>query len=298
MLFSCSGDNASKGVPDSVANAPLVWVLEDVTGTVLLQASGDTFANPVTEGQAVHPGDEVITRDASEAVLTLDETTLFRLSEDGDVKVSQLAWNSSGGFVSRLELAAGRVLSEVEKLSDRGSTFEVESGGVICGVRGTSFEVAKTADGVEDSTFNGEVGVAAGGNTQSIGAGEHGGFSNGQNGFLPKRPCTPEEKAAYENWKSKLQYVRGKTRRRWDGLRKIDHMSPEQRRKFMEGNGERNGTEGRPQGPNPSGPGMGNGGPSPQGRAEQAPPPGRHPEGGGREGGQQAPHAPPPREHR
>lgn len=234
FLFSCSGNNSSQGVPSVVAGAPPAWVLEDVTGTVMIQSAGAASPDPAVEDQTLGAGDEIITQAGAEATLTLNETTLFHISEDSDVKVDQLVRNDTGGFASRLALAAGKVYCEVEKLAQSNSTFEVESGGVVCGVRGTSFEVDKTDTDLQASTYEGVVAVQKDNDSQAVGAGEHGSYSYSQGSFQPKRNLTADEKASYENLKSRAGLARAKAHARLESLRSLDRLPPERKEQVLQ----------------------------------------------------------------
>ena len=137
-------------------------------------------------------------------------------------------------FTSHLKLIAGKILSEVEKLSESHSTFEIEAGGVVCAVRGASFEVEKQDGDVLTTTYNGSVAVQNGTNTQNVEAGEHGDYSLGQGTFLPKRPVTEEEKTHYQNWTVRMPILRQKTRNRWETLRSLDRLPSEQRERVLQ----------------------------------------------------------------
>jgi hypothetical protein len=232
--FSCS-EKKTESIPSVVADGPLQYVLEDLSGTVMVQRFGESQAEPAQEEQTVQEGDEIITQAGSEASLTLNETTLFHLSESSDVKLDKLFRNGTPqSFTSRLSLVAGKILSEVEKLSESKSSFEIEAGGVVCGVRGTSFEVAKHDSDIQTTTYNGAVETQKDGNSQTVAAGQHGDFSTSQGAFLPTRDINPEEKAAYQNWTSKLAVVRQKAHQRWSTLRSLDRLPAGQKQAMLQ----------------------------------------------------------------
>ncbi len=243
ILLSCTGKKPSETLPSVVASASPAWVLEDISGTVMIQSVGEATPDPAVEEQTLQAGDEIITQAGAEATLTLDETTMFHIPENSDVKVDQLERNDTGGFLSRLGLAAGKVLCEVEKLSESNSTFEVESGGVVCGVRGTCFEVDKNDSDLQASTYEDVVEVQKDNDTQTVGAGEHGGYSFSQGAFQPKRPLTLDEKAAYENWKSQAALVRAKAHARLELLRSLDQLPPDQKQNILQGPNEAQGRD-------------------------------------------------------
>lgn len=213
---------------------PLVYVLEDLKGNVHIREGGSTQAEPAEEEETVQAGDEIITQAASEASLTLDENTMFHLSENSDVQVDQLNPNSSNGFLSRITLLAGKALSEVEKLGDSHSTFEVEAGGVICGVRGTSFEIQKQGQSVNTLTFHGEVEMRKGDITQQVAAGHQAAFSLTKGNFQKPRPLNAAENQHYQNWLQKKSVVQQKQASRMAALRSLSSLSPDEKSKVME----------------------------------------------------------------
>jgi hypothetical protein len=217
---------------------PPEYVMEKIKGTVLIKDADSTTPEAAEEEETVESGDEIITKDDSEVSLTLDENTLFHLGPDSDVKVSQLAWNDSNGFISRLELLGGKILSEVEKLDESRSTFEVNSGGVVCGVRGTAFEVQKQGDAVHMSTFHGIVEMKKDNQVQRVTANQHGAFSLAQGTFLLKRPLKPEEKNHYENWLKQKAVVQKRYQQRQALLHSMDQLSPAEKSQLLQKAGQ------------------------------------------------------------
>ncbi len=213
---------------------PLEYVLEDIKGTVLIIPSGSTQPIAAEEEETVEAGDEVLTKDDSEASLTLDENTLFHLSPNSDVKVDQLIPNFSHGFISHLKLSEGKILSEVEKLSESKSTFEVESGGVVCGVRGTAFEVQKEGSNVNTDTFHGIVEMKKDNQVQQVMADQHASYSPEKGGFLPNRRLNSLEHNHYEGWLKQKVSVQEKQSRRTALLKSMASMPPEERNQMRQ----------------------------------------------------------------
>jgi hypothetical protein len=243
LIFSISCDNpkpvvpptptpqAQAALPTAVFTPtetpePPEYVVDDMKGTVLIIEEGGTEAVPAEEEETVSGGDQVITKDDSEATLTLNPDTMFRLGPNSRVTVDQLVANSTNGFISRLKLWQGKVLSEVEKLQESHSTFEVESGGVVCGVRGTAFEVQKKGDDVHTSTFHGVVEMKKGTQVQTVGENQHLAFSARKNDFMPKRKLNPVERSGYRKWLKKKAVVQKRAVERQTLLASTRNMSP------------------------------------------------------------------------
>lgn len=220
--------------PESLADEKLEYVVDEVKGKVLVQSGSD---DPVTaeEDLVVDPGDHIVTGPGSEATLTLNQDTLFHVYENSDVEVAQLGKQGSAGFLSRLNLMKGKVLSEVEKLAVTHSTFEVESGGVVCGVRGTGFEVQKEGDEVHTRTFHGLVEMQGHGTIQRIGEGSHGIFSGKVGRFLTQRRLETVEKGRYQKWLGMKRTVQERQGERAKALAQFRGLPPAERRKALEG---------------------------------------------------------------
>ncbi len=190
---------------------PMAYIIEDLKGTVYIIQRGSTELEAAELEEAVEAGDEIITKKNSEVSLTLNSMTMIHLSADSSVKISELKPNGPKGFTSRLKLILGKVLSEVEKLGGSGSVFEVEAGGVICGVRGTSFEVQTQKDTVSASTFSGVIEMKKDKKRQLVKANQRSAFSKKKKIFLAQRALNKAEKNRYKGW-LKQKAVIGKKR--------------------------------------------------------------------------------------
>ncbi len=178
----------------------LEYSIEDIKGTALIMPFDSTVPETAEEGESVEAGDSVITKDNSEMTLALNNNTLVHIGANSQVKVADLTPNTTHGFTSRLELLLGNVLSEVEKLNESKSSFEIDAGGVVCGVRGTGFEVQKQDDNVVTNTFHGIVEMKKNGQVQKVTANQHSTFSLKKSGFLPQRSLNLSEKKHYQTW--------------------------------------------------------------------------------------------------
>lgn len=204
---------------------PIGYTLDQITGTVLVLPKGAAKPEKAEEDQTVQVGDEIITQANSQVSLTLDENTMLQVSADSYLVVGDLSRKNQTSFVSRLKLAAGRVLSQVEKLGSSHSVFEIEAGGVVCGVRGTAFEVAKQGESVQTNTFEGTVEMSKDQMSQKVTAGKHSEFALDQGLFTIQRVVSAREEARYENWKKYRDLMAQRERERKDAL-KAFHALP------------------------------------------------------------------------
>jgi hypothetical protein len=213
---------------------PLEYIVEEAKGSVLLIQKGK--AEPVTleEEEEVQEGDEIITRENSQATLSLDENTLIRLGPDSDLRLTALQPNESNGFISRMELVGGKILSEVENLAASHSTFEVNAGGVVCGVRGTEFEVQKQGQEVHTDTFKGQVEMAKGGIKRMVKANQHLAFSFRKKSFQGRRALNAQEKGRFQSWVAQKNHFQERVRSRQAMRESLNRMPLEQRSKILQ----------------------------------------------------------------
>jgi hypothetical protein len=205
--------------PTATATPSLEYSIEDIKGTVLILLVDTTVPESAVEGESVQVGDELITKENSEMTLALNDNTMVHISADSQVRVADLAPNTSQGFTSRIELLLGNILSEVEKLNESKSSFEIEAGGVVCAVRGTAFEVQKQGDNVSTSTFHGNVEMEKDGHKQLVPAFEHSTFSLKNSRFLAQRDLKRSEIKHYRAWVKAKAVIQRKRAARINGGR-------------------------------------------------------------------------------
>jgi hypothetical protein len=153
------------------------------------------------EGATLEEGDSLKVGSQSSAILSLKDDTFVQVNENSSLTVKTLGDQGDKGFISRLALGAGRILSDVRKnLGLTGSVFEVESGGVVCGVRGTVFEVSNAGGDVETTTHEGAVQVQGSNGNQTVKAGETCHCHHGQ--YKSKEACSEKAHARFTAWKA------------------------------------------------------------------------------------------------
>src|ERR1700722_9999594 len=174
LIFSIPvGGECQAADPGNSAPEPVQYVMEDIqgSGVQVLETGTDQWAAG-QEGEVLESGDELKIGVDSVATLMLQSGTSVQVSPNSDVKIDQIADNHQGGFFSKLKITAGRLLADVQKhLDESQSTFEVDANGVVCGVRGTAFEVNAQGDEVQTLTHEGEVDVKTGDRDNLVQAG-------------------------------------------------------------------------------------------------------------------------------
>jgi hypothetical protein len=108
--------------------------------------------------QAVEKDDRIVTGKDGTAYLQIRSGGTIEISPKSDVKVEKFEADPKA-LKARFKLAFGRMRTVLKKFASSRSTFEIEAGGVVCGVRGTAFEVDHDKDkkNVRAKTFEGSV---------------------------------------------------------------------------------------------------------------------------------------------
>jgi hypothetical protein len=203
---------------------PTGYVLDQIQGKVLVLPRGASKPMEAQNDQTVQTGDEITTSAGSEASLAFNGSAMIQLSGESDLVVGELARPSAEGFISRLKLVAGQILAQVEKIGKSHSTFEIESGGVVCGVRGTAFEVQKEGPLVQTSTYEGVVEMDKEKLSQKVPAGEHSEFATDKNQFLLQRILNERERERYRNWQRYRELITQRQKEREEALKSFDGL--------------------------------------------------------------------------
>lgn len=151
-------------------------VLEEGTGVVenfletaeIQNAGGDWTTSQI--GDILEAGDAARTGEESWLEFRFSDNTLLRLQADSEIFLKALDTYDDGSRRTVVELRKGKVWAVVEE----GSPFEVETLGLVAGVRGTKFRV-DAPEGDEPAllkTFEGDVAGITGFETFEVGSGE------------------------------------------------------------------------------------------------------------------------------
>ncbi|HJT24659.1 MAG TPA: FecR family protein, partial [bacterium] len=214
---------------------PTGYVLDQVKGTVLIIPKGASQPMTAQTEQTVQVGDEIITQADSEASLTFNGAAMIQLSEGSDLKVGDLAAPSGKGFLSRLKLLAGQVLAQVQKMGTSHSVFEIESGGVVCGVRGTAFEVQKEGASIVTNTYEGTVEMDRKDLSQKVPAGRHSEFDTDKGLFHLQRLLNAREEERYRNWQRYRDLIAQRQKEREAALKAFDALPQTDKAQLWQG---------------------------------------------------------------
>ncbi|GEM_PF-2477107 len=139
FLFLICGPLFGDVSPDS-AN-PNQGIFTQVQGDVQVRAGKNQKAEKAQKDLVVVEGDRIISRDNSSAVLRLFDGSEITISPQTDFVLSKLQRSPKKDKFLQFKLFVGKLAAEVKALTTAQSSFEIESGGVVCAVRGTQFTV-------------------------------------------------------------------------------------------------------------------------------------------------------------
>src|ERR1700677_1580239 len=91
----------------------------------------------------VFEGDKVITHDQASATLRFFDGSTLDISPNTEFVLSKMQQpnDTHPDKILQSKLILGQLLATVQKLTTSKSSFEIEAGGVVCGVRGTKFSL-------------------------------------------------------------------------------------------------------------------------------------------------------------
>jgi hypothetical protein len=170
-------------------------IFTSVSGKVEIKTKKGHKTKHARKDLTVFEGDRIITEDQSTATLRLFDGSSLDISPKTEFVLSKLQKPSPQDKILQFKLVVGKLLAAVEKLTSSKSSFEIEAGGVVCGVRGTKFSME--TDGaskpqVQLHVFEGTVySVDGKGNKFNFSAGSFVKFLNALKVDTPKQPGVP-----------------------------------------------------------------------------------------------------------
>ncbi len=110
-----------------------------VEGKVTVLGSDGANERKAHQDSKIQEGERVITGKESSATLVMFDGSQLKISAKSAVTLSKLQKPSPEDKILEFKLLVGHILAKVKKLTSSSSSFEVDAGGVVCGVRGTQF---------------------------------------------------------------------------------------------------------------------------------------------------------------
>jgi hypothetical protein len=175
-------------------------VFLSVSGKVTVVDAKGTVRAGEKDSEAF-PGETIKVADNSGAILRFFDGSIVELKSKTQFMIAALEHPMGTQKELNFTLVSGWVTAKVQKLLTSSSLFEIEAGGVVCGVRGTEFLVAyePSLEKVGLKVMEGTVYAKTGGQTHLLKAGEEIEFNHGQ----------PNSRL-YQGTKSAMEEVRDK----------------------------------------------------------------------------------------
>ena len=195
--FALAASNSMLRADDADNTQPTQLFVAQVKGQVYVVHGGAQHqANPP---EPLSETDEIKTGPDSKGYLEFQNGGIVEVGPNSDVTVNQLDTTGSD-FKARFLLAWGKLKAKVTKLTTSNSSFEVEAGGVVAGVRGTVFGVDydKEKKQVNAQTFEGSIFTKAGGKEEVVEKGY--GLAIQKTGFAPKSPLTGQQMNSFKDF--------------------------------------------------------------------------------------------------
>ncbi len=152
-----------------------------VSGTVEIKSQTSHKARLAKVGDTVVQGQRVVTEKDSNAVLQFFDGSQLTIKPNTDFWLSKLEKPSDKSKVLKFKMLVGQLIARVTKLGSSDSAFEIQAGGVVCGVRGTHFSMNFNPENQKLvlDVFDGTVYSHFHGHSQDFGAGSEGQFLDG-----------------------------------------------------------------------------------------------------------------------
>jgi hypothetical protein len=112
-----------------------------VTGHVEIKSQTGHHNRLAKVGSVVVEGQRVVTDKDSNAVLQFFDGSQLTIKPGTDFWLSKIQKPSDTDKILQFKMLAGNLFAKVTKLASSNSSFEIEAGGVVCGVRGTEFSM-------------------------------------------------------------------------------------------------------------------------------------------------------------
>jgi hypothetical protein len=172
-----------------------------VTGKVEIKGHKGHMLRIAHKDVTVVEGERIITGANAQATLQTFDGSEIQISPNTDVWMEKLRKPDANDKVIQFKMEMGQLMAQVKHLFSAQSSFEISAGGVVCGVRGTQYQVKydPSTHTVYLGVLDGTVYAGSNGQTRDYGKGSSEVFRNGvpvggaNNGIQGE---TPEGKTA------------------------------------------------------------------------------------------------------
>jgi len=176
---SSTGKSTAKKSTAKKTTAKPKALFTSVKGSVRIK-KGSSASKPAKKDATASVGDRIVTSKDSSATLRFFDGTELRLSPATEIRINNLTEGEKDKTL-KFKLYLGKILANVKKLATPRSSFEIEAGGVVCGVRGTIYSMEYDPDKgtLSLDVDEGTVFSNSNGDIHNFNAGQGGNFLNG-----------------------------------------------------------------------------------------------------------------------
>ncbi len=166
-------------------------IFTSVSGKVEIKGHKGHMLRIAEKNTTVVEGERITTGPHSQAQLQFFDGSQMIVSPGTDFWLEKLQKPAANDKVLQFKLEFGKLVAKVQKLISAKSSFEIDAGGVACGVRGTEYSMFydPKSGKVDVLVLDGTVWATGNGQTQTLGAGQGGSFINGK--WNPPAPPPP-----------------------------------------------------------------------------------------------------------
>jgi hypothetical protein len=158
LIFVFSSSTRSTVWADMLTPTPTETTEKvDLPPVFLAETQGDVYVihdgdkEKAEPPQTLESNDRILTGKDGKAFMEFQSGGTIEIDPGSDMKINQMDI-SSQTFKARFLLAFGKMKNIIHKLSESQSTFEIEAGGVVSGIRGTTFQVEYDKDKKQEAT--------------------------------------------------------------------------------------------------------------------------------------------------
>jgi hypothetical protein len=156
-------------------------IFTSVTGKIEIKGHQGHMLRIAQKDTTVVEGERIVAGPDAQATLKTFDGSELTISPNTDFWLDKLQQPDPNNKVIQFKLLLGQLFAKVTKLVSAKSSFEINAGGVICGVRGTQYQVKydPTTNTVYLGVVEGTVYTTSNGQTTDYGPGSSAVFHNG-----------------------------------------------------------------------------------------------------------------------
>lgn len=141
---------------ESEFSEKLSATIDSFRGSVAVKKVNKKAWESITKDTLLQEGDELLTLEKSYVIVKFPDGSMTKVTENTQILFEKLRKSKEGKILVSIVIQKGGTYNIVQKMV-AGSSFEVKTGSVTAGVRGTEFEVENVNDKPVVNVWSGEV---------------------------------------------------------------------------------------------------------------------------------------------